>query len=308
MLSRGRRATPAGVTAMAGDRYVAADLERAAAGSWDAVVDFLAYTNEHVSLAASALRGRTGQYVLISTAAVYDKPAARLPITEDAPVGNPHWEYARLKIAAEEEARRAEAGGGLPVTIVRPSYTYGSTWIPSGFGGQDYTVVGRMRQGLPVVCHGDGTALWVMTHASDFAAGLVGLLGQPGAIGQTFHVTGDEVLTWDAIYAAIGRAAGVEPRVVHVPSALIAAIVPDRGASLLGDKAHSSVFDNARLRRVVPGFAARVGFAEGVARSVSWYDGDPARRVVDPVANGNIERVLAAWARAWDGLPEGGPR
>jgi nucleoside-diphosphate-sugar epimerase len=308
ILTRGRRAVPSGVTAIEGDRYALADLERAAAGRWDAVVDFLAYRPEDVALAAAALRGRTGQYVLISTAAVYDKPAARLPITEDAPVGNPHWEYGRLKIAAEREALRAEAEGGLPVTIVRPSYTYGPTWIPSGFGGQDYTVVDRMRRGLPVVCHGDGTALWVMTHASDFARGFVGLLGHPGALGQAFHVTSDEVLTWDAIYAEIGRAAGVVPRIVHVPSALVAAIVPDRGASLLGDKAHSSVFDNAKLRRVVPDFAARVPFAEGIARSLAWFDALPARRATSPAANDNIERVLAAWGRAWEGLPEGGAR
>jgi nucleoside-diphosphate-sugar epimerase len=245
--------------------------------------------------------------VFVSTAAVYDKPAATLPITEDAPVGNPHWEYARLKIAAEEVARRAHAAG-LLTTIVRPSYTYGETWIPSGFGGQDYTVVDRMRRGLPVVCHGDGTALWVMTHASDFARGFVGLLGHPAALGETFHVTSDEVLTWDAIYAEIGRAAGALPVLVHVPSALIAAIVPDRGASLLGDKAHSSVFDNAKLRRCVPGFATLVPFAEGIARSVAWFDADVSRRVPNPVANDNIERVLAAWSRAWEGLPAGGPR
>ena len=308
VLTRGRRTVPAGVTALEGDRYAAADLARAAAaGRWDAVVDFLAYTPQEVTLAAAAFDGRAGQYVFVSTAAVYDKPATTLPITEDAPVGNPHWEYARLKIAAEEVARRAHAAG-LPTTIVRPSYTYGETWIPSGFGGQDYTVVDRMRRGLPVVCHGDGTALWVMTHASDFARGFVGLLGHPNALGETFHVTSDEVLTWDAIYAEIGRAAGVLPRVVHVPSALIAAIVPDRGASLLGDKAHSSVFDNAKLRRVVPGFAARVPFAEGIARSVAWFDADPARRVTSPVANDNVERVLAAWGRAWEGLPAGGAR
>jgi nucleoside-diphosphate-sugar epimerase len=307
VMTRGRRAAPAGVAAIEGDRYAAADLARAAAARWDAVVDFLAYTAPDVALAAAAFDGRTSQYVLVSTAAVYDKPAAGLPLTEKAPVGNPHWEYARLKIAAEEVARRAHAGG-LPATIVRPSYTYGETWIPSGFGGQDYTVVDRMRRGLPVVCHGDGTALWVMTHASDFARGLVGLLGNEAALGETFHVTSDEVLTWDAVYAAIGRAAGVEPVIVHVPSALIAAIVPDRGASLLGDKAHSSVFDNSKVRRCVPGFAARVPFAEGIARSVAWYDADASRRVPSATATGNIERVLAAWGRAWEGLPRGGPR
>jgi nucleoside-diphosphate-sugar epimerase len=311
IFTRGRRASPFGpwVEVLHGDRDDPEALGRAAQESrWDAVVDFLAYTPSQVEAALEAFAGRSGQYVFIGTAASYDKPNAPLPIREDAPLANAHWEYARLKIACEQAVRRAHEEGRVPSTIVRPSYTYGETWIPSGFGGQDYTVVDRMRRGLPVVCHGDGTALWGMTHASDFAVGLVGLLGQPGALGEAFHVTTDEVLTWNAIYEAIARAAGVEARLVHVPSALIAALVPDRGASLLGDKAHSSVFDNAKARRQVPEFQPRVSFAEGVARSVAWYDADPARRVVNATANENIERVLAAWARAWHGLPEGGPR
>jgi nucleoside-diphosphate-sugar epimerase len=308
ILTRGQRPSPPGVEVFLGNRDDATALARAAEGRWDVVVDFLCYTPAQAEAAVRAFAGRTGQYVFISTAAAYDKPNARLPITEDAPLANPFWEYARLKIACEEAFRRAHEERRVAVTIVRPSYTYGPTWIPSGFGGQDYTVVDRMRRGLPVVCHGDGAALWVMTHASDFAAGLQGLLGHPGALGEAFHVTSDEVLTWDAIYATIARAAGVEAKLVHVPSALIAALVPDRGASLLGDKAHSSVFDNAKLRRLVPGFAAQVTFAEGIARSIAWFDADPARRVVSPTASDNIERVLAAWGRAWEGLPEGGPR
>ncbi len=271
-------------------------------------MDFLAYTPAQVDSAVSAFAGHTGHYVFIGTAAAYDKPNARLPITEDAPLANPYWEYARLKIACEQRVLEAHRTGAVPATIVRPSYTYGPTWIPSGFGGQDYTVVDRMRRGLPVVCHGDGTALWGMTHNSDFAVGLVGLLGNAGALGEAFHVTTDEVLTWDAIYQTIARAAGVEARLVHVPSALIAALVPDRGASLLGDKAHSSVFDNAKVRRLVPEFRPRVVFAEGIARSIAWFDEEESRRVVSPAANDNIDRVLAAWGRAWQGLPEGGPR
>jgi nucleoside-diphosphate-sugar epimerase len=310
LLTRGQKPSPFGpwVEALHGDRGDAAALDQAAQGRWDVVLDFLAYTPAQVDLAVSAFAGRTGQYVFIGTAAAYDKPNARLPISEDAPLANPFWEYARLKIACEDSVRRAHRERGLPATIVRPSYTYGPTWIPSGFGGQDYTVVDRMRRGRPVVCHGDGTALWGMTHASDFAVGLVGLLGRPEAMGEAFHITTDEVLTWDGVYETIARAAGVEAELVHVPSALIAALVPDRGASLLGDKAHSSVFDNAKVRRLVPEFQPRVTFAEGIARSIAWFDEDPARRAVSPVANDNIERVLAAWGRAWEGLPPGGPR
>jgi nucleoside-diphosphate-sugar epimerase len=165
-----------------------------------------------------------------------------------------------------------------------------------------------MRRGLPVVCHGDGTALWVMTHASDFAVAFVGLLGHPGALGEAFHITSDEVLTWDAIYETIARAAGAEARLVHVPSALIAALAPDKGGSLLGDKAQSTFFDNAKVRRLVPEFQPKVSFAEGMVRTMAWFEAEPSRRAVNAAANENIERVLAVWGRAWEGLPEGGPR
>jgi len=308
VLTRGHRPPPRGVEAVVGDRDDPKALRRAADGRWDAVADFLAYTPAQVDMAVNAFAGRTGQYVFIGTAAAYDKHATRLPITEDAPLANPFWEYARLKISCEEAVRSAHRMGKLKATIVRPSYTYGPTWIPSGFGGQDYTVVDRMRRGLPVVCHGDGTALWVMTHASDFAVGFVGLLGHAGALGEAIHITSDEILTWDAIYETIARAAGAEARLVHVPSALIAALTPDKGGSLLGDKAQSTFFDNAKVRRLVPEFRAKVAFAEGIARSVAWFDADASRRAVNPAANENIERVLAAWGRAWEGLPEGGPR
>jgi len=308
VLTRGRRPCPPGVEAVVGDRDDPEALRRAAGGRWDAVSDFLAYTPAQVENAVQAFAGRTGQYVFIGTAAAYDKRAARLPITEDVPLANPFWEYARLKIACEETVRRVHREGKLPATIVRPSYTYGPTWIPSGFGGQDYTVVDRIRRGRPVICHGDGTALWVMTHASDFAVGFVGLLGHGAALGEAFHITSDEVLTWDAIYDTIARAAGAEARLVHVPSALIAALAPDKGGSLLGDKAQSTFFENAKVRRLVPEFQPRVSFAEGMARTIAWFDADPARRVVSAAANDNIERVLSAWGRAWEGLPEGGPR
>jgi nucleoside-diphosphate-sugar epimerase len=308
ILTRGHRPSPPGVEAIVGDRDDPEALRRAADRRWDAVADFLGYRPEQVEKAIQAFAGRAGQYVFIGTAAAYDKRAARLPITEDAPLANAFWEYARLKIACEEAVRRAHREGRLPATIVRPSYTYGPTWIPSGFGGQDYTVVDRMRRGRPVICHGDGTALWVMTHASDFAAAFVGLLGHAGASGEAFHVTSDEVLTWDAIYETIARAAGAEVRLVHVPSALIAALVPDKGGSLLGDKAQSTFFDNAKVRRLVPEFRPKVSFAEGIARSIAWFDADPARRVVSLGANESIDRVIAAWERAWEGRPEGGPR
>ncbi len=301
VLNRGRTPSriPASARVALGERDDRAALQRAAGATrYDAVVDFLAYRPEQVETAIAAFGGRVGQYVFISTAAAYEKPVVHYLITEATPLANPFWEYARLKIACEERLWRARRESGFPATVVRPSYTYGPTWIPSGFGGQDYTVVSRMRGGRPIVCHGDGTSLWVMTTASDFAVGLVGLLGQAGALGEAFHITSDEVLTWQAIYRTIAQAAGAELEMVHVPSSLIASIFPDRGGSLLGDKAWSVVFDNAKIRRFVPDYRPRVSFAEGMARSIAWFDADPARRVVNAEADGRIDQVIAAQRRA----------
>jgi len=305
LLTRQQRTSPFGdrVRLRAGDRDDPAAL-RAAAEELrpDAVVDFVAFRPEQVEAAISAFAGRAGQYVFISSASVYQKPPAHPVIREDkTPLENPFWEYSRLKIACEDALLRAHGDTGFPATIVRPSYTYGETWIPSGFGGQDYTVVDRMRRGRPIVCHGDGTALWVMTHASDFAVGLVGLLGHPRASGEAVHITSDEVLTWNRIYDLMGRAAGREPRLVHVPTDLIAALYPERGPSLTGDKAHSTIFDNSKIRSLVPEFVPRVGFAEGIARSVAWLDADPSRRVVSEETGRVIDRLVAAQERALEG-------
>jgi len=287
------------VDVVTGERDDGPLLRRVAEGArFDAVVDFLAFRPEQVEIAIEAFGGRVGQYVFISSTSAYEKPVVRHVITEETPLRNPFWEYARQKIACEERLWRARRDSGFPVTVVRPSYTYGETWIPSGFGGQDYTLVARMRAGRPIVCHGDGTSLWVMTAASDFAVGLVGLLGQEGALGEAFHITSDEVLTWQAIYRTIAEAAGARLEMVNVPSSLIAALYPERGGSLLGDKAWSVVFDNTKIRRFVPAYRPRVSFAEGMRRSVAWFDGDPARRVVNAEMDRRIDRVIAAQRRA----------
>jgi nucleoside-diphosphate-sugar epimerase len=304
VLNRGRSPSrlQGPVRVVAGDRNDGAFLRQVAeATHFDAVVDFLGYRPEQVEAAIAAFGGRAGQYVFISTTAVYEKPVVHYIITEATPLANPFWEYARQKIACEERLWRARRESAFPVTVVRPSYTYGQTWIPSGFGGQDYTVVGRLRRGDPIVCHGDGTSLWVMTAASDFAVGLLGLLGQDRALGEAFHITSDEVLTWEAIYRTIAQAAGAELKMVHVPSSLIAAMYPERGGSLLGDKAWSVVFDNAKIRRFVPAYRPRVSFAEGMARSIAWFDADPERRAVNEETDRRIDRVIAAQHRAEEG-------
>ena len=192
--------------------------------------------------------------MFISSASAYCKPLPHPVITESTPLGNPFWEYARNKIACERLLERAWEDSRFPYTVVRPSHTYDDGWIPTCFGSRDYTVARRMLDGKEIVVPGDGQSLWTLTHASDFARGFTGLLGNPTAIGQAFHITSDESLTWDSIHQTIGRGLGADPRIVHVPSDFVARVCPERGTSLLGDKAHSVIFDNAKIRRYVPGF------------------------------------------------------
>lgn len=297
ILTRGQRAAelPPGVEQVKGDATDPGVLAALASRRFDVVVNFIAFDAEDVRRDVQAFSGRLSQYVFISSASVYEKPPQRYVVTEDTPLANPYWDYARKKIAAEEALREAHRAGGFPVSIVRPCYTYGETWIPTT-SGTDYTVVWRMRRGLDVVVPGDGTSLWTLTHASDLARGLLGLLGHPGAIGEAFHITSDEVLTWNQIHETIACVLGVEARIVHVPSDVIARIDARRGASLLGDKAWSLVFDNAKLRRLVPDFRARVSFEEGIRASIAWFEADPQRQRID--ANETVERILNAWRRA----------
>ena len=296
VLNRGQRSSSFSrpVAHISGDRHNADLLRRAALeGHYDVVANFIGFTPEEIELDIVAFQGQIGQYLFISSTTVYQRPPSYYLITESTPLCNPYWEYARLKIACEERLNRAYRDSGFPVTIVRPSYTYGPTWIPSSIGGQGYTLVDRMRKGLPVVSHGDGQSLWVMTAASDFSVGFVGLMGRSEAIGEAFHITSDEVLTWDQIYQIIGRAAGCKPKLVHIPSEVIAPLYPRVGAGLLGDKACSVVFDNSKIKRVVPAFHATVSFAQGMAQSLSWYDADPARRRVDPDVNKMLDHLCS---------------
>ena len=253
---------------------------RAALGDleFDAVVDWVAFTPGQVRADLDLFRGRTGQYVFISSASAYQTPPGRLPVVESTPLRNPHWQYSRDKIACEDVLVTAYREEGFPATIVRPSHTYDKTLVPFDGG---WTALARMRQGREVVVHGDGTSLWTLTHHEDFAKGFVPLLGHPRAIGEAFHITSDEVLTWNQIAEALAAAAGVEARIVHVPSDAIAAADPGWGAGLLGDKAHSMVFDNSKLRALVPGYVATIPFHQGAREIVEWHDGDPARRQVD---------------------------
>jgi len=287
------------LTADASDRVA---LEAAlGAHRFDAVVDFIAYVPGDVERGIAVFGPRTRQYVFVSSASAYQKPPAHWLITESTPLANPYWQYSRDKIACEERLMAEHRTNGFPVTIIRPSLTYGLSQIPVAIGSwmRPYTIVDRMRRGARVLVPGDGTSLWTVTWNGDFARGLVGLLGLPAALGHAFHITSDEVLTWDQIYASVAEAAGVVPRLVHVPSDLLAALDPAMEGSLLGDKARSAVFDNTKIKRFVPDFVAKTPFAQGIRRTLAWFDADAARCQIDDEANADWDRMLAAYDKAW---------
>jgi nucleoside-diphosphate-sugar epimerase len=270
------------------------DAVRAALGGqeFDAVVDWVAFTPEHVRSDIELFRGRTGQYVFISSASAYQTPPARLPVTESTPLRNPYWQYSRDKIACESLLTEAYRDENFPATIVRPSHTYDRTSIP--FDGK-WTALARMRAGKEVVVHGDGTSLWTLTHSADFAQGFVPLLAHPRTVGDVFHITSDDVLTWDQIAHSLAAGLGVTPHLVHVPSDVIAAADPQWGAGLIGDKAHSMVFDNSKLRSVVPDFCATIPFEQGAREIVAWYDEDPARQQPDGRLDALMDKLVAAY-------------
>jgi nucleoside-diphosphate-sugar epimerase len=257
---------------------------------FDVVVEWVAFVPPHVELDIELFGGRVRQYVFISSASVYDPSALRLPIAESSPRGNPHWAYARDKIECEDRLFEASRRDRFPVTVVRPSHTYDVERLPVRGG---WTVVDRMRRGLPVIVAGSGASLWTLTHHQDFARGLVGLLGLDAAVGEAFHITADEALSWTDIYRSIAEAAGAELRAVHATCEVIASVDPEWGASLLGDKAVSKVFDNSKIKSRVPSYRAEIPYVRGAAMQMAWYDEDPARRVVDPAVNESIERILA---------------
>jgi nucleoside-diphosphate-sugar epimerase len=265
--------------------------------TFDAVVDWLAFVPEDVERDIALFRDRARQFIFISSASAYQKPPSHYRITEETPLENPYWDYSRNKIACENRLMREYNERRFPVTIVRPSLTYGPSQIPLCVGSwqHPYTVIDRMKKGRPVIVPGDGTSLWTVTWNADFAKGFCGLMGMPKAVGEAFHITSDEVLTWDQIYLQAGRAAGMEPDIVHIPSDLIAAHDPEMTGSLLGDKSHSVVFDNRKIKSYVPDFSATVPWSEGVRRAIAWHEADPARCSLDEEANRKWDSLLEAY-------------
>ncbi|MEV8132330.1 NAD-dependent epimerase/dehydratase family protein [Pseudarthrobacter oxydans] len=298
ILNRGRstRPVPDGAEILTADVRDASAVRAVLAGrEFDAVADFITFTADQAQASLDLFAGRTGQYVFISSASAYQKPPTRLPILESTPLKNPFWQYSRDKIACEELFYKAYREQDFPLTVVRPSHTYDRTKIAM-VGG--WTDIHRMRSGLPVMVHGDGTSLWTLTHSQDFAKAFVGLLGRPQAVGESYTITSDEYLPWNQIYQLFARAAGVpEPELVHVCSETIAAHSAELGANLLGDRSHSVVFDNTKIKSLVPGYHATIPFADGARQIVQWFDTNPRLQTVDQDYMALSDRLIA-WVRS----------
>ena len=306
LLNRGlstKYSAPHGAHLLAGDVYrdesgVAAML---ADHHFDVVVDWIAFTPADIERDLRLFRGKTDQFVFISSASAYQKPLQHYIITEETPLENPFWQYSRDKIACEERLMQAYHQDGFPVTIVRPSLTYGPSQLPlcTNSWGHPYTIIDRIKRGGKIVVPGDGTSLWVFTWNEDFAVGFLGLLGNKDAIGEAFHITSDEVITWNQAYAEVGRALGLELDILHIPSDLIAAYDEHAIGSLIGDKSNSAVFDNSKIKRFVPDFECKIPWAEGIRRTIAWFEADPSRQMIDHAANQKWDRISAAYERAF---------
>ncbi len=266
---------------------------------YDVVANFIVFTPEQAERDISLFSGRTGQYIFISSASAYQKPGG--VITESTPLHNPFWEYSRNKAACEDLLFNAHRQDNFPVTVVRPSHTYDKTYIPLAVHGEkgSWQVVKRIMDGKPVIVHGDGTSLWTLTHSRDFAKGFCGLLGNPHALGETFHITSDEVLTWDQVLRCVGACVGREPILRHIASDFLAAADPRLTGTLLGDKAHSLVFDNSKIKRLVPGFTATTRFDEGVCEAVRYHLDNPYLQTPDPAFDEWTDRMIEAVDRAF---------
>ncbi|MFG2078032.1 NAD-dependent epimerase/dehydratase family protein [Nonomuraea maritima] len=291
-LTRGRSTTrplPDGVRALTADVHDDASM-RAALGdeTFDAVVNFVGYVPADIAADVSRYAGRTGHYVFISTGSVYARPAPTLPVTEASARRAGDFDYPAQKLRCEEELERAYRYEGFPATIVRAAHVYDETVFPVLAG---WTVIDRWRRGRPAVVHGDGTSLWNLTHASDFAVGLSGVVAGRAAVGESVHITSDEPLTWDGIHFSLARAAGVEPRMVHRSSADIGREIPWMGTVLEEDFRHSMIYDNSRIKRLVPGFSARVPFERGAREILRWFDADPSRQKVDAELDAAFDRL-----------------
>ena len=264
---------------------------------FDAVCDFIGFVPEQLERDHRLFKGKTRQFMYISSASAYQKPLSSPYITEGTPLANPHWEYSRNKIACEEYLMKQYREQGFPVTIIRPSHTYDDRSVPLGVHGNkgSWQVIRRMLDGKPVIIHGDGTSLWTMTHNTDFAKGFIGLMSNAHAIGNAFQITSDESLTWNQIYSTIANVLGVELKAYHVSSDFLASTGKfDLLGALIGDKATSVVFDNTKLKKAVPEFKATVRFDQGIRWTLENVLSHPELQVEDPEFDEWCDRIIAA--------------
>ena len=296
VLSRGQNQVPPEYRAIQADRKNPEAMRSALKSTKpDVVINFLGYDVSEVEADYTLFNGRTRQYIFISSATVYEKPPSKIPVTEDAPLENRWWDYAQKKIACEHRLLQ-RAKERFPMTIVRPSHTYSKLWVPNAISSSSYTFASRFEHGKPVIVHDDGETRWTLTAASDFAVGLAGLVGNDKAMGQAFHITGDEVLTWNQIYSEIADAVGAKsPQIIEIPTDFICKIAPELTGNLKGDKAHPGVFDNSKIKRFVPEFQTRKPFRTGVRESVSWLRAHPHLQNQSPKIDESIDSVIAAW-------------
>ena len=263
--------------------------------SWDVVVNWIAFIPSHIQTDIELFRAKTKQYIFISSASVYQKPPTSHIITESTPLVNPFWEYSRDKIACEETLHKAYQEESFPMVIVRPSHTYYNV-IPLTIGGwTEYTAVDRMKKGKKVIIQGDGSSLWTLTHAKDFAKGFNGLLGNPQTVGHAIQITSDEVLTWNQIYEIVADTAGVELKAVHISTDLIMKLAPGEKDGLLGDKSHCAIFDNSKIKSFVPNYKAIIPFREGFKETLKWFEADSKRMVINPKTNEMMDRIITAY-------------
>lgn len=296
LLNRGQaKVQVEGAQTIIGDINKPNELTELKKHEWDVVVNWIAFTPEDIERDIALFKGRTKQYIFISSASCYQTPLSYPVITESTPLHNNLWDYSQGKIQCEDRLQKAYREEGFPITIVRPSLTY-DTVIPIAIGGfNKYNTAKRILEGKEIIIHGDGTSLWTVTHSDDFAKGFVGLLGLQPAIGHAFHITSDEVLSWNMIYKILADALGKEAKVVHIASDFICKVEPSFTGTLLADKAESVLFDNTKIKTFVPGFKATIPFSEGIKRTITWLQEKPERQNIDLETEAKIENVLKAY-------------
>lgn len=309
LLNRGNRPeqTPAGAHSIVADINNLFEVEEKLKGlTFDVVADFIAFTRDQVERDVKLFAGKTAQYFFISSASAYQKPLSNAVITESTPLSNPFWQYSRDKIACEEYLTYEYREHGFPITLIRPSHTYGDMLVPVALQGKKgfFSVVDRIRQGKKVIVPGDGLSLWTVTHNTDFAKAFVGLMGNVHAIGETFQITSDENLTWNQIYRAIGRTMGVEPKLVHIASSTLASCFEGFVGELIGDKSNSVIFDNTKLKRAVPEYVATTRFDQGVRCTIAYVYSHPELQVPDPEFEDWTDQMIECYELLVKELPK----